>query len=106
MPKPAPATTGSASIWGPTAVALGLYGYTFNSVLREAGNVRPQVRATDADLTLGIGRDQGSHSWDAGISAQRSDVTLSTPGTVRAEPFIEAAQSPQVPARLQCIARG
>ncbi|MFT3458096.1 TonB-dependent receptor plug domain-containing protein, partial [Klebsiella pneumoniae] len=78
---------------GPTAVALGLYGYTFNSVLREAGNVRPQVRATDADLTLGIGRDQGSHSWDAGISAQRSDVTLATPGTVRAEPFIEAAQS-------------
>jgi hypothetical protein len=26
---------------GPTAVAIGLYGFTFNSVLREAGNVRP-----------------------------------------------------------------
>jgi hypothetical protein len=62
-------------------------------VLREAGNVRPQVRATDADLTFGIGRDQGRRSWDAGISAQRSDVTLSTPGTVRAEPLLEAAQS-------------
>jgi hypothetical protein len=37
---------------GPTAVALGLYGFTFNSVLREAGNVRPQVRATDADRHL------------------------------------------------------
>lgn len=78
---------------GPTAVALGLYGFTFNSVLREAGNVRPRVRATDADITVGIGRDQGRRSWDAGLSAQRSDVTLSTPGTVRATPLIEAAQS-------------
>lgn len=78
---------------GPTAVALGLYGFTFNSVLREAGNVRPRVRASDADITVGIGRDQGRRSWDAGLSAQRSDVTLSTPGTVRATPLIEAAQS-------------
>lgn len=78
---------------GPTAVALGLYGFTFNSVLREAGNVRPRVRATDADLTFGIGHDQGHRSWDAGLSAQRSDVTLTTSGTVRAVPLIEAAQS-------------
>ncbi|HDS1123479.1 TPA: TonB-dependent receptor [Stenotrophomonas maltophilia] len=78
---------------GPTAVSLALYGITFNTVLREAGNVRPHVRATDADVTFGIGRDQGRRSWDAGLSAQRSDVSLSTPGTVRATPLIEAAQS-------------
>ncbi|MBH1368326.1 TonB-dependent receptor [Stenotrophomonas maltophilia] len=78
---------------GPTAVAIGLYGFTFNSVLREAGNVRPHVRATDADVTFGIGRDQGRRSWDAGISAQRSDVSLSTSGTVRAEPLLRVAET-------------
>jgi hypothetical protein len=88
---------------GPTAVAIGLYGFTFNSVLREAGNVRPQVRATDADLTFGIGRDQGRRSWDAGISAQRSDVTLSTPGTVRAEPCSRRrSRSGSCPASMHC----
>ena len=78
---------------GPTAVAIGLYGFTFNSVLREAGNVRPRVRATDADIAFGIGRDQGRRSWEAGLSAQRSDVTLATPGTVRAASLIEATLS-------------
>jgi iron complex outermembrane receptor protein len=78
---------------GPTAVAIGLYGITFNSVLREAGSVRPHVRASDADITLGIGREQQSRSWDAGISAQRSQVTLVTPGTVRTEPLLHAAET-------------
>lgn len=78
---------------GPTAVAIGLYGFTFNSVLREAGNVRPRVRATDADLAFGLGREQRGRSWDAGISAQRSDVTLATSGTVRTEPLLRAAEA-------------
>ncbi len=78
---------------GPTAVAVVSRGITFNSVLREAGNVRPSVRATDADVTLGIGRDQGRRSWEAGISVQRSEVTLSTAGTVRTTRLLEATQA-------------
>ncbi|MCW8344177.1 TonB-dependent receptor, partial [Stenotrophomonas sp. SG1] len=49
--------------------------------------------ATDADVTVGIGRDQGRRSWEAGISAQRSDVTLTTSGPVRAEPLLRAAET-------------
>ncbi|HEL3158368.1 TPA: TonB-dependent receptor [Stenotrophomonas maltophilia] len=78
---------------GPTAVAVVSRGITFNTVLREAGNVRPSVRATDADVTFGIGRDQGRRSWEAGISAQRSEVTLSTAGTVRTTRLLEATQA-------------
>lgn len=78
---------------GPTAVAVVSRGITFNSVLREAGNVRPKVRATDTDVTFGIGRDQGRRSWEAGISAQRSEVTLSTAGTVRTALLLEATQA-------------
>jgi len=78
---------------GPTAIAVVARGITFNSVMHEAGNVRPSVRATDTDVTFGIGRDQGRRSWEAGISGQRSGVTLSTAGTVRATRLLEATQS-------------
>lgn len=79
---------------GPTAVALNFNrGAVLNVVLQEGGEVRPTVRATEADLTVGVGREQPGRSWDAGISAQRNQVDLRTEGTVRSERLLEAART-------------
>jgi len=77
---------------GPTAVALDFNrNALLNVVLQEGGEVQPRVRASEGDLTVGIGRDQRGRSWEAGLSAQRSQVDLRTGGAVRSERLLEAA---------------
>ena len=77
---------------GPTAVALNFNrNALLNVVLQEGGEVQPRVRASEGDLTVGIGRDQSGRSWEAGLSAQRSQVDLRTGGAVRSERLLEAA---------------
>ncbi|AWH24673.1 TonB-dependent receptor [Stenotrophomonas sp. YAU14D1_LEIMI4_1] len=78
---------------GPTAVALNFNRTAIlNVVLQEGGNVRPRVRASEGDLTVGVGRQQAGRSWEAGVSAQRSEVSLTTDGVVRSEKLLEAAR--------------
>lgn len=79
---------------GPTAVALNFNrGALLNVVLQEGGNVSPRVRSSEGDLTVGIGRERPGRSWDAGLSAQRSEVDLRTHGAVRSERLLDAARS-------------
>lgn len=79
---------------GPTAVALNFNsGALLNVVLQEGGEVRPHVRASEGDLTVGLGREQAGRSWDAGLSAQRNQVELTTEGTVRTERLLDAART-------------
>lgn len=83
---------------GPTAVALELdEGALINHVFNEAGAVRPRVRATDIDVSLGLGRDLPGRSWDAGFSVQRSDVTLTTRGAVHTRRLYAAADDGFLP---------
>ncbi|PII09821.1 TonB-dependent receptor, partial [Stenotrophomonas indicatrix] len=75
---------------GPTAVALNFSrGAILNVVLQEGGEVRPRVHATEGDISFGMGRERAGRSWDAGLSAQRSQVDLRTEGTVRSERLLE-----------------
>ncbi|WP_313435414.1 TonB-dependent receptor [Stenotrophomonas sp.] len=79
---------------GPTAVALNFNrGAILNVVLQEGGDVRPRVRSSEGDLTVGIGRERPGRSWDAGLSAQRNQVDLRTEGTVLSERLLEAART-------------
>jgi len=79
---------------GPTAVALNFSrGAILNVVLQEGGEVRPRVHATEGDISFGMGRERSGRSWDAGLSAQRSQVDLRTEGTVRSERLLEAART-------------
>ncbi|HDS0949962.1 TPA: TonB-dependent receptor [Stenotrophomonas maltophilia] len=79
---------------GPTAVALNFNrGAILNVVLQEGGDVRPRVRSSEGDLSVGIGRERPGRSWDAGLSAQRNQVDLRTDGTVLSERLLEAART-------------
>jgi len=79
---------------GPTAVALNFNrGAILNVVLQEGGDVRPRVRSSEGDLTVGVGRERPGRSWDAGLSAQRNQVDLRTEGTVLSERLLEAART-------------
>lgn len=83
---------------GPTAVALELdEGALINHVFHEAGAVRPRVRATDIDVSVGLGRDLPGRSWDAGFSVQRSDATLTTRGAVHTGRLYAAADDGFLP---------
>ena len=73
---------------GPTAAALRLAGGDLiNHVFQEGGIVRPTVRSLELDLAAGLSRDGG---WDAGLSRQRSETTLSTEGAVRTSRLLDA----------------
>lgn len=76
---------------GPTAVALNFGSALLNVVLQEGGEVQPRVRSSEGDLTFGVGREQAGRRWEAGLSAQRSQVDLRTGGAVRSERLLEAA---------------
>lgn len=79
---------------GPTAVALNFNrGAILNVVLQEGGEVRPHVHASEGDITVGLGRERAGRSWEAGLSAQRSQVDLTTDGTVRTERLLEATRT-------------
>ena len=44
----------------------------------------------DADLSAGIGRNRAGRGWEAGLSRQRSQVTLTTSGAVRSSRLLDA----------------
>jgi len=76
---------------GPTAAALRLAGGDLiNHVFEEGGSVRPTIRSLELDMAAGLGRDDGDRGWDAGLSRQRSQTTLSTEGAVRSTRLFEA----------------
>jgi len=76
---------------GPTAAALRLAGGDLiNHVFEEGGSVRPTIRNLELDMAAGLGRDDGDRGWDAGLSRQRSQTTLSTEGAVRSARLFEA----------------
>ncbi|WMJ68328.1 TonB-dependent receptor [Stenotrophomonas sp. 24(2023)] len=80
---------------GPTAAAIAVPGYSslvFNQAFPEGGQIRPRVRASEADITIGLGRDQHGRSWEAGLSRQRSEVSLATDGTLRTQTLQDATQ--------------
>lgn len=83
---------------GPTAVGLNLRnGMVINHVFQEAGSVRTRVRALEADLAVGLGRDQPGRHWEAGLSRQRSQVHLSTKGTVHSARLQDALREGFIP---------
>lgn len=83
---------------GATAAALSLGGgLLINHVFQEGGVVRPRVQTNDIDFSTGIGRDQPGRSWEAGVSRQRSDVSLTTEGAVRTQRLFEATRQGFVP---------
>ncbi|KAF1055461.1 MAG: Vitamin B12 transporter BtuB [Stenotrophomonas maltophilia] len=80
---------------GPTAAAIPVPRYSqlvFNQAFPEAGPVRPHVHANEADLTVGVGREQAGRSWEAGLSRQRSAVSLRSDGTLRSTTLQDATQ--------------
>ena len=88
---------------GPTAVAIGLYGFTFNSCAKLATCVRMYVPPTPTSPSALAATRAGAAG--IGISAQRSDVSLSTSGTVRAAPAA-GRRDTGFPARLHLVAGG
>jgi outer membrane receptor protein involved in Fe transport len=83
---------------GPTAAALRLAdGSLINHVFQEGGSVRPAIRSLELDLAAGIGRDRGDAGWEAGLSRQRSETTLSTEGAVRSARLFDAVANGYIP---------
>lgn len=83
---------------GATAAALQLgNGLLINHVFQEGGIVRPRVQANDADLTVGIGRNQPGRRWEAGLGLQRSEVVLNATGAVRTEQLYAATRQGFIP---------
>lgn len=76
---------------GPTAAALRFgNGDLLNHVFTEAGNVRSTADGIEADLSAGIGRNRAGRGWEAGLSRQRNQVTLTTSGAVRSSRLLDA----------------
>ncbi len=83
---------------GPTAAALRLgNGDLINHVFQEAGIVRPRAEGLEIDLSAGIGRDAGGKGWEAGVSRQRSEATLTTSGAVRSARLLDAVANGFIP---------
>lgn len=83
---------------GATAATLRFgKGLLLNHVFQERGSVRTRVRTIEADVTVGVGRNQPERSWEAGISGQRSKESLSTVGAVHTQRLIEAIRQNFLP---------